>query len=92
MAERDLSEGRMMKWAIGVSSALILGAIGWMTTFITMGYKAQADIVELKQSQHILSESQTQVRSELSAVRAIAERTEKNTEEIRRFLLERATK
>lgn len=81
-----------MKWAIGVSSALILGAMGWMTTFITMGYKAQADIVELKQSQHILSESQTQVRSELSAVRAITERTEKNTEEIRRFLLERATK
>lgn len=82
----------MMKWFVGVSSALILGAMGWMTTFITMGYKAQADIIELKQSQHVLRESQTEVRAELRAVKAITERTEKNTEEIRRYLLNRAVK
>jgi len=80
----------MMKWFIGVSSALILGTIGWMTTFITMGYQAQADIVELKQSQQLLSENQTEVKAELRAVKAITERTEKNTEDIRKYLLNRA--
>jgi hypothetical protein len=79
-----------MKWFIGVSSALILGTIGWMTTFITMGYQAQADIVELKQSQQLLSENQTEVKAELRAVKAITERTEKNTEDIRKYLLNRA--
>lgn len=82
----------MMKWFIGVSSALILGAIGWMTTFITMGYQAQADIVELKQNQYILSKSQSDLKADLSAVRAITERTEKNTEEIRKYLLDRSIK
>jgi len=82
----------MMKWFIGVSSALILGAMGWMTTFITMGYQAQADIIELKNSQYRLGENQGEVKAELRAVKAITERTEKNTEDIRKYLLNRAIK
>ena len=82
----------MMKWFVGVSSALILGAIGWMTTFITMGYQAQADIQDLKHSFVETRRESTTLRAEISAVRAISERTEKNTEDIRKYLLDRAIK
>ena len=81
-----------MKWFVGVSSALILGAIGWMTTFITMGYQAQADIQDLKHSFVETRRESTTLRAEISAVRAISERTEKNTEDIRKYLLDRAIK
>lgn len=80
----------MMKWFIGVSSALIIGAMGWMTTFITMSYQARADIKELKVSLIDSKKEASTFKSEISAVRAITERTEKNTEEIRRYLLEKA--
>lgn len=82
----------MMKWFIGVSSALILGAMGWMTAFIAMGYQAQADIVDLKASFDNTRKESSALKADVSAVRAITERTEKNTEEIRRYLLDRAIK
>lgn len=82
----------MMKWFVGVSSALILGAMGWMTTFITMGYQAKADIIEVKASIIDARKESSTLKAELSAVRATTERTEKNTEEIRKYLLDRAIK
>lgn len=82
----------MMKWFIGVSASLILGAMGWMTTFIFMGYQAKADIETLSKQQVTQSKDSSELRAELRAVRAISERTEKNTEEIRNYLLNRAIK
>jgi len=82
----------MMRWFIGVSSAVILGAIGWATTFITMSYQAQADILELKRSQESLSFNQSELKAELRAVKSITERTEKNTEDIRGYLLRKSIK
>ena len=82
----------MMKWFIGVSSALILGSIGWMTTFITMGYQAQADIQDLKQSFVETRKEASDLKAEIRAVKEISLRTEENTEKIRTYLLERAIK
>lgn len=82
----------MMRWFIGVSSALILGAMGWMTTFIMMGYQAQADINDLQASFIDTRKETSMLKADISAVRAITERTEKNTEEIRKYLLDRAIK
>jgi hypothetical protein len=78
-------------WA-KVFSLVILGAIGWATTFITMGYKAQADIDDLKESFVDIRKENITIKTELSAVKAITERTEKNTEEIRHFLLKKVDK
>jgi len=82
----------MIKWFTGVSAAIILSICGWAWMFVLMGYQAQADITELKKSnEHINSESDL-MKKEVAAIRAITERTEKNTEEIRKYLLERAIK
>jgi len=82
----------MMRWLIGVSSAVILGAIGWMTTFITMGYQAQADIQDLKHSFIETRKEQSELKAELRAVKEISLRTEENTEKIRTYLLNKAIK
>lgn len=82
----------MMKWFIGVSSGVILGAIGWATTFILMGYQAQADINDLKTSFGEIRNENSEMKSEISAVKAITRRTEDNTEKIRDFLLNNAIK
>lgn len=82
----------MMKWFIRVSVGVIIGAIGWATTFIMMGYKAQADINELKQAQIRSADETSNLKAEVRAVKEISLRTEHNTEKIRAYLLERAIK
>lgn len=82
----------MMKWFIGVSASLILGAVGWMTTFILMGYQAQADIQELKQFTSSLNKDNGELKAEIRAVKEISLRTEDNTEKIRTYLLQKAIK
>jgi hypothetical protein len=82
----------MMKWFIGVSGTIALGAIGWMTTFITMGYQAQADIQDLKHSFVETRRDQSDLKAELRAVKEISLRTEDNTEKIRTYLLQKAIK
>jgi len=80
----------MMNWLVGVSSAIILGGIGWCTTFIMMGYQASADINDLKTFSAQLRTENSQIKSEVSSVKAISIRTEDNTEKIRDYLLKRA--
>lgn len=80
----------MMKWFIGVSSALILGAMGWCTTFILMGYQAKADIEDLKSFSSQLRSESSELRAEVRSVKEITKRTESNTEQIRTYLLGRA--
>lgn len=82
----------MMKWFIRVSVGVIIGAIGWSTTFIMMGYKAQADINELKQAQIRSADETSNLKAEIRTVKEISLRTEQNTEKIRAYLLERAIK
>lgn len=82
----------MIKWFTGVSAAIILSVFGWAWMFVLMGYQAQADITELKKSNAHLNKDNTEIQAQLEAVKAITERTEKNTEEIRKYLLDRAIK
>lgn len=82
----------MIRWLTGVSAAIILAIFGWAWMFILMGYQAQADIDDLKGSFIESRKESSALKSDVSAVRAITERTEKNTEEIRRYLLDRAIK
>lgn len=82
----------ILKWFIGVSSAVLLGAIGWATTFITMGYQAKADIQDLKHSFVEIRKEQSESKAEIRAIKEIGTRTEKNTEDIRKYLLDRAIK
>lgn len=80
----------MMKWFIGISSAIILGAMGWCTTFILMGYQAKADIEDLKTFSTQLRTENSEIKSEVRAIKEITKRTENNTEQIRSYLLGRA--
>ena len=82
----------MIKWFTGVSAAIILSVFGWAWMFVLMGYQAQADITDLKLSNAHLNKDNTEIQAQLEAVKAITERTEKNTEEIRKYLLDRAIK
>jgi len=82
----------VIKWFTGVSAAIILAIFGWAWMFVLMGYQAQADITDLKQSFTSANQEASTLKAELNAVRAITERTEKNTEEIRRYLLSKAIK
>ena len=82
----------MIKWFTGVSAAIILSVFGWAWMFVLMGYQAQADITDLKASNAHLNKDNTEIQAQLEAVKAITERTEKNTEEIRKYLLDRAIK
>jgi len=82
----------VIKWFTGVSAAIILAIFGWAWMFVLMGYQAQADITNLKQSFTSANQEASTLKAELNAVKAITERTEKNTEEIRRYLLSKAIK
>jgi hypothetical protein len=82
----------MIKWFTGVSAAIILAIFGWAWMFVLMGYQAQADITDLKQSFIESRRESSTLKAELSAVKSITERTEKNTEDIRKYLLDRAIK
>lgn len=82
----------MLKWFIGVSSAVILALCGWSWTFVLMGYQAKADIKILQVNEKELVSVDTELKAELKAVKEISLRTEKNTEAIRDYLLKRAVK
>ena len=82
----------MIKWFTGVSAAIILSVFGWAWMFVLMGYQAQADITDLKKTNLHMSSESDLMQKEVAAIRAITERTEKNTEEIRRYLLNKAIK
>jgi hypothetical protein len=82
----------MIKWFTGVSAAIILAIFGWAWMFILMGYQAQADITKLREASMHSDQETEELKAEISAVKAITERTEKNTEEIRKYLLNRAIK
>lgn len=82
----------MIKWFTGVSAAIILAIFGWAWTFILMGYQAQADINQLKTITSDIHQDNGELREDISALRAVSERTEKNTEQIRDYLLKRAIK
>lgn len=82
----------MIKWFTGVSAAIILAIFGWAWAFIVMGYQAQADINDLKEYTSHLNKDNTELKAEIRSVKSIGERTEKNTEQIRDYLLNRAVK
>lgn len=80
----------MMKWFIGVSTAVILALIGWIWAFILMGYKAQADIETLQDMATISVNDRASLHGEIQTLKEISLRTEANTEKIRDYLLKRA--
>ena len=80
----------MMKWFIGVSSMLLLALGTWSWAFVLMGYQAKADIENLKTFSSQLKNENSEIKVEVSVVKAITLRTEKNTEQIRNYLLNRA--
>jgi uncharacterized cysteine cluster protein YcgN (CxxCxxCC family) len=82
----------MVKWFTGVSAAIILAISGWAWMFVLMGYQAQADITELKKFTSHLNKDNSELKAEIRSVKSISERTEKNTEQIRDYLLNRAIK
>ena len=82
----------MIKWFTGVSAAIILAIFGWAWMFVLMGYQAQADINDLKEYTHHLNKDNSDLKAEIRSVKSIGERTEKNTEQIRDYLLKRAIK
>lgn len=82
----------MIKWLTGVSAAIILAIFGWAWMFILMGYQAQADINDLKEYTSHLNKDNSELKAEIRSVKSIGERTEKNTEQIRDYLLKRAIK
>lgn len=79
-----------MKWFIGVSSAIMLGALGWVWSFILMTYQASADVNALQVANYQIRSDSSDMKAELRAVKEISLRTEANTEKIREFLLRRA--
>jgi hypothetical protein len=81
----------MLKWFIGVSAALIIALFGFGLDFIKMGYSASDDIVVLFNLNKERAQENAELKAEYRALKAISERTEKNTEEIRNFLLNKAT-
>lgn len=82
----------MIKWFTGVSAAIILAIFGWAWMFVLMGYQAQADIDDLKAFTSHLNKDNSELKAEIRSVKSIGERTEKNTEQIRDYLLNRAIK
>lgn len=82
----------MLKWFTGVSAAIILAIFGWAWMFVLMGYQAQADIDDLKVFTSHLNRDNAELKAEIRSVKSITERTEKNTEQIRKYLLDRAIK
>lgn len=81
-----------MKWFIGVSSAIVLAFCAWLWAFVLMGYQARADIETLQDMAQTSIHERSQLKADIQSVKAISERTEKNTEQIRDYLLNRAVK
>jgi hypothetical protein len=79
----------MLKWFIGVSSAMILAFFAWTWAFILMAYKAEADVKMLQIADQISIAERSQIKTEIQVVKEISLRTEKNTEQIRNYLLNR---
>lgn len=82
----------MIKWLVGVSSAIILAFCAWLWAFVLMGYQAKADIQTLQDMAQISIQERSQLKADVQTVKSISERTEKNTEQIRDYLLNRAVK
>lgn len=80
----------MLKWWIGFSSAVFLALCAWVWAFVLMGYQAKADIEDLKGLTATASRERGELRTQVMVVKEISARTEKNTEQIRDYLLKKA--
>ena len=80
----------MWKWFIGVSGTVILALGTWAWAFVLMGYQAKADIKTIQANEKEFRYADSELKAELRGIKAITERTEKNTESIRDYLLKRS--